>query len=220
MEKKEGKQNKDNQKKKAGLVSELDSLQSTLIVWFFSTYTNPPTFFEARMLKSHLPMLHTASATLKLRKKSPLSSVSENQMYPSSTTQTKAFRETDVWVVEHLKWFSLLLQGSEKVHDSSNQDFGKKKKCNTGSLSHRKHRLAFQKSATVIASPHKGDTVPVYQPPVLSRQNVGDHFDKKKKKSFQKYVTSLHAQWASLKKHSVAKARVGWGLAFTAQLSI
>ena len=48
-----------------------------------------------------------------------------------------------------------------------------------------------KKSATVTVSPHKGDTVPVYQPPVLSRQNVGDPLTKK---SFQKYVTSLHAQ--------------------------
>ena len=31
----EGKQNKDEHKKKAGLVSELDSLQHTLILWFF-----------------------------------------------------------------------------------------------------------------------------------------------------------------------------------------
>lgn len=52
--------------------------------------------------------------------------------------------------------------------------------------------LAFQESATVIASPHKGDTVPVYQPPVLSRQNVGDPLTKKKKVSKNMLQVSMY----------------------------
>lgn len=58
------------------------------------------------MLKSHLPVQHTASAKLELSKKSPLLSASENQTYPF-ITKTKAFRETDVWA-EQLKFRALL----------------------------------------------------------------------------------------------------------------
>ena len=137
------------------------------------------------------------------------------------TTQTKAASQTDVWV-ERLKRCSRALFAPARIGEGAWQQpprlLENKWLCNTGSLSDRELRLAFQKSATVIASPHKGDTVLVYQPPVLSRQNVGDPLTKKK--NFQKYVTSLLAQWASLKKHSVAKGWVGWGLAFTAELSI
>lgn len=63
--KEQGKQNKGNQKRL--VLTELGSMQYSLILWFFSIYTNPPTF-EARMLKSHLPMQQTASAKLKLSK--------------------------------------------------------------------------------------------------------------------------------------------------------
>lgn len=55
--------------------------------------------------------------------------------------------------------------------------------------------LAFQRSATVTASPHKARTVVVYQPPALSRSRVDD-----KKTRFPKIC--LHAQWASLKTHA------------------
>lgn len=67
-----------------------------------------------------------------------------------------------------------------------------------------------------------GNTVPACQPPVSLTPEWRRPFDKKKKKKkgFQKYVTSLHAQWASLKKHSVAKGWVWWGLAFEAELSV
>lgn len=62
---------------------------------------------------------------------------------------------------------------------------------------------------------------PRASPQFPSPQNGGDPLTKrKKKKGFQKYVTSLHAQWASLKKPSVAKGWVWWGLAFEAELSV
>lgn len=115
----QGKQNKGNQKMQ--VLTELDSLQYSFILWFFSIYTNPPTF-EVRMLKSHLPMQHTASAKLKLSK-SHLSSASENQMCPY-TTQTKAWvRGLNTW--NGVSEPSLLLLVLEKVHDNSHPDFGK-----------------------------------------------------------------------------------------------
>lgn len=71
--KREGEQNKGDEKKNRGLVlvSELDSQQRALIVWFFffSAYARTHSLFKAHMLKSHLPMqAHRLS-----RKKSPLS---------------------------------------------------------------------------------------------------------------------------------------------------
>ncbi len=60
-----------------------------------------------------------------------------------------------------------------------------------------------KKFATVAESPHKGDIVHLPASCALTPECRQAFEGEKKKRSFQKYVTSLHAQWASLKKHSV-----------------
>lgn len=74
MEKKKGKQTtkKKKEKKKRLFLSELHSAQYTLILWFLTIYSNPPTF-EARMQKSHLPMQQHRLSKTEAQQKSPLS---------------------------------------------------------------------------------------------------------------------------------------------------
>lgn len=65
------------EQKKAGLVSELDSLQHTLILWFFGIYTNPPTFWGPRVDITPASAAHRLSKT-EAEQKSPYSRVAQN----------------------------------------------------------------------------------------------------------------------------------------------
>lgn len=188
----EGKQKEDNQK---GLISELDSLQRILILWFFSAHT------LTHLLLRLACWNHTCLCSTRPQ---------QNWSY-AKVTSLECLRKTNVPLCNTNKSFQgnrrvgwkleIVLVSSckdwKKVHDNSHRDFGK--------WAAVKHWVSFRQRAFThipkvcyckIASPHKGDTVPVYQPYELSRQNVLDD-PLTKKESFQKYFTSLHAQWAS-----------------------
>lgn len=59
-------------------------------------------------------------------------------------------------------------------------------------VSFRQKALTHIPKVCYCNGPHKGNTVPVYQPPVLSRQNVGDPLTKKKKVSKNMLQVSKH----------------------------
>lgn len=71
------------------------------------------------MQKSHLPMQQHRLSKTEAKQKSPLSSASENQTYPYST-QTEAFRETDVWV-EHSQWCPRALFAPARIGEGARQ---------------------------------------------------------------------------------------------------
>lgn len=132
---------------------------------FFSVYTNPPTF-EACMLKSHLPMQHTASAKLELSR-SHLSWVPQKtKRTPIERKQKLSGKQTcglNTWNGAFGPLYSCW--SWRKCMTTATRLLENKCLCNTESLSNRKLWLAFQKSASATAGPHKGDTVPFYQPP-------------------------------------------------------
>lgn len=144
------------------------------------------------MQKSHLPMqqhgLSKTEAEQKCLRKPDVTLLNTN----------RSFQRNKVWV-EHMHGAcepsSLLLWRLEKVHDNNSRPEWKISGGATLALS---GGLTFQRSATVTASPHKGDTVVVRQPPALSRSWSRRPFDKKMQ--FPKIC--LHAQWASLKTHA------------------
>lgn len=82
--------------------------------------------------------------------------------------QTKASLETDMWV-EALKWyfkavfffFFGMIEGGARQKAPPSLENGRL--CNTASLSHRKVRLTFQKSASAAPGPHRDDTSPPLQ---------------------------------------------------------
>lgn len=203
--KKKGGRAEQRRPKKPGFVSELDSLQYTLIVWFFCIYTNPPTF-EARMLKSHLPMQHTASAKLELSSKSHLSRVPlKTNCTPAQhkLKKKKSFRETDVWV-EHSKWRYREPSSSScrRCMTTAAPSLENKRLCNTGSLLDRKASARIPKVCYCNSEPTWG----WYQPPVLSRQNAVDPFTKKVSKNM---LQSSCTMGLIEKPYGMAK---GWGL--------
>lgn len=69
------------------------------------------------MQKSHLPMQQHRLSKTEAKQKSPLSSASENQTY---STQTEAFRETDVWV-EHSQWCPRALFAPARIGEGARQ---------------------------------------------------------------------------------------------------
>ena len=144
------------------------------------------------MLKSHLPMQHTASAKLKLSK----SHLSQVPQKTKCTLIQHKQKETDTWVVL-LKLHFWGLFTPVRIGKGAWQQpprLWKMQGCNTGSLSHTELWLTFQKSAPA--------------PCALTPECRRPHY--KKNNSFQKYVTSLHAQWASLNKHTVCQSGE-WG---------
>lgn len=104
---------------------------------------------------------------------------------------------------EHLKWRFRALFAPARIGEGAWQQPPRLWKISgsaTLSLFQTEFLLTYQKSATVTVSPHKGDTVPVYQPPVLSRQNVGDPLTKKKDVSKNMFQVSMHngTHWKSI----------------------
>lgn len=162
---------------------------------FLCTYENTATF-EARMLKSHLPMQHAASAKTGAEQSSPLECLRKPNV-PLTERKPNAFRETDVWA-EDLKmafqrpfffffsFFFSFCQNWRGCMTKAILSFGKKRLLyNTASLSHREFRLMFKSQA--MQQPAHIRVIPTHCALTLECRRPLSH--KKKKKSFQKYAT-------------------------------
>lgn len=181
MEKKEGKQI--TKKGCSCLWTTFSTVHSDLVVFSPYTLTHPLLRLACR---NHTCLCsNTTSAKLKLSKSHLslcLSRATENQTYPY-TTQTEAFREMGVWV-ESLKRGLRGLCVPARIGEGAWQQPAWRWKISSRATLAFFQAFSFdshsKRSATVTASPHKGDTVAIYQ-----RRRLFD----KKKKSFQKYAS-------------------------------
>lgn len=151
-------------KKKAGSLSELDSLCGTLIVWF-SLHTQEPTHFWGSHVQNHtcrcnMPPQQNwswAKVTSFRKPKVPLHDANKsflgNRHVGWSTEMVLQSRS--------VFFFFGRIEGGARQKAPPSLENGRL--CNTASLSHRKVRLTFQKSASAAPGPHKDDTSPPLQ---------------------------------------------------------